>query len=166
MEWQTAPAFALRVTGRGQTVRLDRERLPPAANEREVKLVPQPVSKLQSHSFGLLHKRFFGLRQLSLAQFPTIQVMLCFVVKKWMCWSASGRPPAKCGGGAVSYKRIGQWNDERGRWSLWLLLWNIAKSERTEMYEEWWVWYIRYAKVPRETLSRRTPANTLGAIHM
>lgn len=34
-----------------------------------------------------------------------------------MCWSASGRPPAPCGGGAVSYKRIGQRNDERGRWS-------------------------------------------------
>lgn len=60
MEWQAVLAFEPRVTGRGQSVRLERERPPPAANESEEELPPQPVSKLQSQSFGLSHKCFFG----------------------------------------------------------------------------------------------------------
>lgn len=143
-EWQAVLACELRVTEREQTVRLERERSPPAAPESEEELGPVgPLSELQRLILLVFYVNVFLAVLTSVAQFPTILSRIVLCGEKWMCWSAPGRSPAIMWRWCCLLKM--NWQVELLS-RLWLLLWKVPKFECAEMFKVRWrkeIWFIR-----------------------
>lgn len=170
MEWQAVLAFELRVTGRGQTVRLESKRLPLATNESKEELGFATCQQAQESFFC-----FFFLCKCFLVTFccpiSYNSKSCCVCGKKWMCWSASGRSPAIMWRWCSFYIWTGRWTVKVAggakQYRTVVVTLESTEFKCAEMYEVWLgvtrkdTSDISRLKSPWGTLNRRISENTL-----